>query len=49
MAERSELARSITSPQYFTLAFGSIVGAIWVVILGQMVATAGPGGTTVAW
>jgi amino acid transporter len=42
------LARAITGPQYFTLAFGSIVGAVWVVILGQLVQAAGPGGTALA-
>ncbi|PZN95128.1 MAG: hypothetical protein DCF31_07615 [Alphaproteobacteria bacterium] len=42
------LARSISAPQYFALAFGSIVGVAWIVILGDIVGKAGPGGAALA-
>jgi amino acid transporter len=44
----AKLARSINAPQYFTLAFGCIVGVAWMIILGDIVGQAGPGGAAVA-
>src|SRR5690349_14420061 len=46
--QRRALARAITGPQYFTLAFGATVGVAWVMILGELMAQAGPGGVTLA-
>ena len=46
MTER--LARAITGPQYFALAFGTIVGVAWIVVMGDLVSRAGAGGTAVA-
>lgn len=34
---------------YFTLAFGAIVGSGWVVVMGDWLKTAGPGGTAVGF
>jgi APA family basic amino acid/polyamine antiporter len=42
------LARAITGPQFFTLAFGATVGVAWVMILGELMAKAGPGGVALA-
>ncbi len=42
------LAPAISGPQYFALAFGCIVGVAWIVVLGSLVARAGPGGTAIA-
>lgn len=39
-----QLKRTITGPQYFTLCFGTIVGVAWMVILGDLIRPAGPGG-----
>ena len=50
-AERQEpvLRRTVGTSQLFTLAFGTIVGAGWVVGIGQWLDSAGPVGTTVAF
>jgi amino acid transporter len=42
------LSRSISSLQYFTLAFGCVVGVAWMIILGDIVSKAGPGGAALA-
>jgi amino acid transporter len=34
---------------YFTLAFGAIVGSGWVVVMGEWLKTAGPGGTALGF
>ena len=34
---------------YFTLAFGAIVGSGWVVVMGDWLKSAGPGGTTIGF
>lgn len=36
--------KTITSAGYFTLSFGTIVGSAWVVLLGEWLRLAGPGG-----
>lgn len=43
------LQRTIGRFQYFALAFGSIIGSAWVVVLGDWLAAAGPGGTCLAF
>lgn len=43
------LARRITAPGYFVLAFGTIVGSAWMVLMGEWVAPAGPGGAMLAF
>lgn len=48
MSGVKQLDRVITARQYFTLVFGCIVGVAWMVILGQLVQQAGPGGTVAA-
>jgi basic amino acid/polyamine antiporter, APA family len=35
---------SIKAPGYFALAFGSVVGSAWIIVLGLWLKTAGPGG-----
>ncbi len=42
------LARAINSLEYFTIAFGCVVGVAWVIVLGDIVAIAGPGGAALA-
>jgi basic amino acid/polyamine antiporter, APA family len=39
------LGRAIGRSGYFTLAFGAIVGSGWVVVMGDWLRSAGPGGT----
>ena len=43
------LRRTVGTSQLFTLAFGTIVGAGWVVGIGEWLNSAGPVGTTVAF
>ncbi|NML09994.1 APC family permease [Sphingobium sp. AR-3-1] len=43
------LKRGITGPGYFALAFGTIVGSAWMVLMGEWVAPAGPGGAVLAF
>jgi amino acid transporter len=49
--ERADLslARKIGPAGFFALSFGSIVGSGWVVILGDWLGAAGPGGAAVAF
>ena len=47
MDERT-LARTITSPQYFALAFGCVVGVAWIVLIGDLIGRAGPLGAAAA-
>lgn len=42
------LRRSISTAQFFALSFGCIVGVAWVMVLGDLIARAGPGGTVAA-
>lgn len=42
------LSRAISSAQYFTVAFGCVVGVAWVIVLGDVVARAGPAGAALA-
>ncbi len=48
MASRT-LARSLGPFQYFVLAFGSIVGSAWVVLLGDWYALAPPGAAAIGF
>lgn len=43
------LRRGVTGPGYFALAFGTIVGSAWMVLMGEWVAPAGPGGAVLAF
>lgn len=43
------LRRVIGHGGYFALAFGSIVGSAWVLLLGEWLAMAGPGGASLAF
>ncbi|MBL8266292.1 MAG: hypothetical protein JNL55_07920, partial [Steroidobacter sp.] len=43
------LLRTIGRFQYFALAFGTIVGSAWVVVLGDWLRVAGPGGASLAF
>jgi amino acid transporter len=47
-AGKASLARAISGPQFFAVAFGCIVGVAWIVVLGDLVAQAGPVGTALA-
>ncbi len=47
--ETRQLARAINSSQFFTLAFGCIIGVAWVVVLGELLGLAGPLGTMLAF
>jgi amino acid transporter len=42
------LSRAIDSVQYFTLAFGCVVGVAWVIVLGDILRAAGPAGAAIA-
>ena len=42
------LSRSISGPQFFAIAFGSVVGVGWIVVMGDAVNRAGPVGTALA-
>lgn len=44
-----ELRKELGTGQFFTLAFGSIVGVGWVVVLGNWIAVAGPLGAIAAF
>jgi basic amino acid/polyamine antiporter, APA family len=48
-AQPSRLANTIGRWGYFTLAFGAVVGSGWVVVLGEWLRTAGPGGTMIGF
>jgi len=43
------LRRAVGRGGYFTLAFGAMVGSGWVVVLGDWLRVAGPGGTVVGF
>jgi len=45
----SGLRRGITGPGFFALAFGTIVGSAWMVLMGEWVSPAGPGGAVMAF
>lgn len=45
-AASSELRSAIGRLGYFTLAFGAVIGSGWVVVLGDWLRAAGPGGVT---
>lgn len=48
MEKPEGLARAISGPQFFAVAFGCIVGVAWIVVLGDLVGQAGPVGTALA-
>ena len=48
-AAEPALKRGVTGPGYFALAFGTIVGSAWMVLMGEWVAPAGPGGAVLAF
>lgn len=43
------LKRGVTGPGFFALAFGTIVGSAWMVLMGEWVGPAGPGGAVLAF
>ncbi|HAF43238.1 MAG TPA: hypothetical protein DCG90_15985 [Sphingobium sp.] len=43
------LRRGVTGPGFFALAFGTIVGSAWMVLMGEWVSPAGPGGAVLAF
>lgn len=45
----ARLRRVVGGSGFFTLAFGAIVGSGWVIVLGQWLREAGPGGTVLAF
>ncbi|HWB86442.1 MAG TPA: APC family permease [Bryobacteraceae bacterium] len=45
LAKRTRLAQAINASQFFSLAFGCIIGVAWVVVLGDLLRLAGPLGT----
>jgi len=48
-ATEPALRRGITGPGFFALAFGTIVGSAWMVLIGDWVGPAGPGGAVIAF
>src|SRR6516164_116108 len=48
-AAGNRLRGAIGRNGYFTLAFGAIVGSAWIVVLGDWLRTAGPGGSAVGF
>lgn len=49
MRNTTSLSRVIGPGGYFTLAFGSVVGSGWVIILGEWLGAAGPGGSALGF
>jgi amino acid transporter len=49
MPEREELSKVVTTTQYFTMAFGTIVGVGWVIYLGYWLSPAGPVGAVLGF
>jgi len=47
--QSSRLGRAVGRAGYFALAFGAIVGSGWVIVLGDWLMAAGPGGTVLAF
>lgn len=47
--KRASTSRTIGVLGYFTLAVGAIVGSAWVIVLGDWLASAGPGGAAVGF
>src|SRR5580692_4809116 len=47
--DRSALRTAIGRGGFFSLAFGAIVGSGWVVVLGDWLTSAGPGGATLGF
>ena len=48
-APEPALRRGVTGPGFFALAFGTIVGSAWMVLMGEWVSPAGPGGAVLAF
>jgi basic amino acid/polyamine antiporter, APA family len=46
---RARLSSAVSTGGYFTLAFGTVIGSAWVVVMGEWLRTAGPGGTAVGF
>jgi amino acid transporter len=44
-----KLAQEIRAPQFFTLAFGAIIGVGWVVVVGEWLGQAGPLGVVLSF
>lgn len=49
MPDREELSKVVTTTQYFTMAFGTIVGVGWVIYLGFWLSPAGPVGAVLGF
>jgi APA family basic amino acid/polyamine antiporter len=49
MAAAPLLRRAIGPSGYFSISFGSIVGSGWVLVLGEWLRAAGPGGSIVGF
>jgi basic amino acid/polyamine antiporter, APA family len=49
MSDATSLRRVIGPGGYFTLSFGSIVGSGWVMVLGEWLNAAGPGGSALGF
>jgi len=49
MPDREELSKVVTTSQYFTMAFGTIVGVGWVIYLGYWLSPAGPMGAVLGF
>jgi amino acid transporter len=49
MPDREELSKVVTTTQYFTMAFGTIVGVGWVIYLGYWLSPAGPVGAVLGF
>lgn len=48
-SDEPALKRGVTGPGFFALAFGTIVGSAWMVLMGEWVSPAGPGGAVLAF
>ena len=49
VTQTASMQRVIGPAGYFALAFGSIVGSAWVIVLGDWLKSAGPGGTVLGF
>ncbi|MEK6320867.1 MAG: APC family permease [Acidobacteriota bacterium] len=49
MSSEQQLKKALGASQYFTLAFGTIIGVAWVVVMGDWLNQAGPMGAILAF
>jgi APA family basic amino acid/polyamine antiporter len=46
---RLHISKTVGASAFFALAFGSIIGVGWMIVIGDWLHSAGPGGTIIAF